>query len=110
MAMKPNRIMELGHAFRGAKVLPSAVELGLFMALADGALDLESLRGRLGLDTRGARDFLDALVALGMLVRHDDGGYANSAEADLYLDRNKSTYVGGLLERLNARDYGSGRL
>jgi hypothetical protein len=53
---------------------------------------------------RRARDFLDALVALGMLVRQD-GRYANSAETGLYLDRNKPTYVGGLLASFSADRY-----
>ena len=79
----PDRILELGHAFRASKTLLSAVELGVFTALASGPLDLKTLSMRVGLDPRGARDFLDALLALGMLVRHKDGRYANSAETDL---------------------------
>jgi hypothetical protein len=101
----PDRILELGHAFRACKMLLSAVELGVFTALARGALDLEALTERTGMNARGARDFLDALVALDMLVRYDDGRYSNSAETDLYLDRSKPTYVGSLLERINERDY-----
>ena len=101
----PDRIIEFGHAFRASKALLSAVELGVFTALADGPLDLKTLRKRVGIDERGARDFLDALVALGMLVRRPDGRYANSAETDLYLDRNKPTYVGGVLESSITRHY-----
>src|SRR3954467_5265128 len=94
----PDRIMDLGHAFFASRALLSAVELGVFTTLADGPLDLEALRKRVGIHDRGARDFLDALVALGMLVRHKDGRYANSPETSFYLDRNKPTYIGGLLE------------
>jgi len=101
----PDRILELGHAFRACKTLLSAVELGVFTVLADGALDRERLTERTGVNARGARDFLDALVALGMLTRHEDGRYANSADTDLYLDRNKPTYMGSLLERINDQDY-----
>ncbi|PNE09514.1 MAG: hypothetical protein CR217_19735 [Beijerinckiaceae bacterium] len=50
------------------------------------------------------RDFLDALVALKLLDRHD-GRYCNTAETDLFLDRGKPTYVGGLLEMANSRLY-----
>jgi DNA-binding IclR family transcriptional regulator len=39
------------------------------------------LSGRLGLHPRAARDFLDALVALGFLTR-DDGCYGNTIETD----------------------------
>lgn len=101
-----DRILELGHAYRACRTLLSAVELGVFTALTDGALDRRTLSQRTGVNTRGAADFLDALVALGMLVCHDDGRYANSAEADLYFDRNKPTYVGSLLERFSTWDYG----
>ena len=42
-------ILELGYAFRGAKALMSAVELGVFTALTEGPLDCEKLCERLGL-------------------------------------------------------------
>ena len=46
------------------------------------------------------------MVALGFLKRAE-GLYANTAETDLFLDRNKPSYVGGLLEMANARLYSS---
>ena len=100
----PARIMQLGTAFLGAKALLSAVELGLFTELAAGPLDAEALRARLGLHSRSARDFFDALVALGMLER-EDGRYRNTPETDLFLDRAKPAYIGGILEMFNARLY-----
>lgn len=101
----PEPILELGFAFWGSKTLLSAVELGVFSALAKGPLDAEVLQRRLRLHPRAVRDFLDALVALGMLNR-DDGRYSNTAATDLYLDRAKPSYVGGILEMANARLYG----
>ena len=63
-------ILQLGLGFWGSKTLLSAVELGLFSrARRVGPLDAEALRERLGLHPRSARDFFDALVALGMLER-----------------------------------------
>jgi len=103
--ISPDRILELGHAYRACKALLSAVELGVFTILADGPLDRDRLSERAGINARGARDFLDALVALGLLVRHDDRRYANSADTDLYLDRNKPTYVGGAFEGAMTRTY-----
>ena len=61
----PDRILELGVAYWGSKALLSAVVLGLFSALAQGPLEAEVLRERLGLAPRSARDFFDALAALG---------------------------------------------
>jgi O-methyltransferase domain/Dimerisation domain len=102
----PDAIMQLGMAFWGSKTLLSAVELGLFTELAAaGALDGNALRARLGLHERSARDFFDALVALGMLER-EDGRYGNTPATDLFLDRAKPSYVGGLLEMANARLFG----
>ena len=103
--LTPHNILQLGHGFWAAKTLLSAVELGLFSELAAGPKTVAQLRGRLGLHERGARDFLDALVALHMLERTGDR-YANTPETDFFLDRGKPSYVGGLLEMSNARLYG----
>jgi hypothetical protein len=62
------------------------------------------LRQRLGLHERGALDFLDALVALGLLER-EEGRYRNTPAADRHLDRAKPGYLGGQLEMANARLY-----
>jgi SAM-dependent methyltransferase len=101
----PEQILQVGLGFWASKTLLSAIEMGLFTELARGPEPLEALRERLGLHERSARDFLDALVALGFLERHDDG-YANTPATDRFLDRNKPSYVGGLLEMANHRLYG----
>jgi O-methyltransferase domain/Dimerisation domain len=105
-AVTPANIFKLGFGFWESKTLLSAVELGLFTELAEGPADLSALSRRLGLHDRAARDFLDALVALKMLDRQD-GRYSNMADTDLFLDRAKPSYVGGLLEMANARLYES---
>jgi precorrin-6B methylase 2 len=96
--------MQLGTAFWGSKTLLSAVELGLFTELAKGPLNEATLAERLHLHSRSARDFFDALVALGML-RRTGARYANTPETALFLDRNKPSYVGGILEMANERLY-----
>jgi hypothetical protein len=100
----PDAILQTGLAFWASKTLLSAIELGVFTELARGPAELPALRDALGLHPRSARDFLDALVALGFLAR-TDGRYANTAETDLFLDRDKPSYVGGILEMANARLY-----
>ena len=102
--LKPDAIMQLGLGFWGSKTLLSAIELGLFTELAKGPLDAEAIQNRLSLHPRSARDFLDALVSLGML-RRKDRRYVNTPETDLFLDRNKPSYAGGMLEMCNARLY-----
>lgn len=100
----PAKILQLGTGFWGSKTLLSAVELGLFTELAKGSLDAATLTERLHLHPRSARDFFDALVALGMLNR-TGARYGNTPETARFLDRNKPSYVGGILEMCNARLY-----
>jgi hypothetical protein len=103
-AITPENIMRLGLGFWGSKTLLSAIEVGLFTALADGPLSAPDLAERLGLHPRGARDFFDALVALGMLER-EGGLYRNTAETNLFLVRGRPSYIGGMLEMANERLY-----
>jgi SAM-dependent methyltransferase len=102
--LTPEGIMQLGVGFWGSKTLLSAIELGLFTELAKGPLDADALTRRLNLHPRSAKDFFDALVALGMLKRTGTR-YANAPETALFLDRAKPSYVGGILEMANARLY-----
>ena len=102
--LTPVKIMQLGAGFMGSKTLLSAIELGLFTELAKGPQTLEALTARLQLHARSAHDFFDALVALGMLKRTGTR-YANTLETALFLDRNKPSYMGGILEMANARLY-----
>lgn len=102
--ISPEKIMQLGMAFWGSKALLSAVELEIFTKLAHHPLDADTLQNSLSLHPRSARDFFDALVALGMLQR-ENGLYANTPETDLFLDKGKASYVGGFLEMANARLY-----
>jgi SAM-dependent methyltransferase len=104
-APTPEPILQLGLGFWGSKTLLSAIELGVFTELASEPMSATRLATRLSLHSRSARDFFDALVALGMLTRRGDL-YANTPTTGLFLDRNKPTYIGGLLEMANARLYG----
>ncbi|BCS31786.1 methyltransferase/methylase [Luteitalea sp. TBR-22] len=102
--LTPEHILQTGLAFWASKTLLSAVEMGVFTELARGPEPFAVLSGRLGLHPRSARDFLDALVALGFLTRSGDQ-YANTPQTDLFLDRHKPSYIGGMLEMANHRLY-----
>ena len=101
----PDHIMQLGLGFWASKTLLSAVELGLFTELAKGAMTAEQVGERFNLHRRALRDFLDALVSLGMLERDSEGRYSNTPEAEMFLDRAKPSYIGGMLEMANVRLY-----
>ena len=97
-------IEQVAFGFIASRSAFSAIDLRLFTELAKRPLDANEIEARLNLHPRSVRDFLDALVALGMLERSGNL-YANTAETDFYLDRAKRSYIGGLHEMFNARDY-----
>jgi hypothetical protein len=101
-APSPEHILQTGLGFFASKTLLSAVEMEVFTELARGPESHDELAGRLGLHPRSSRDFLDALVALGFLDRRDNV-YSNTPSSDLYLDKHKPSYVGGILEMANRR-------
>jgi len=100
----PEHILQVGLGFWASKTLLSAVEMELFTELAKNPEDLETLQRRLGLHPRSAHDFFDALVALKFLERRD-GRYYNTPSTDLFLDKRKPSYIGGILEMANHRLY-----
>src|SRR6185436_2324595 len=96
--LSPARIMEVGMAFWPAKVLLSAVKLGVFTELGKGAKTGSELRDSLGLHPRSTPDFFDTLVALRFLKRDGDGPdakYLNTEETATFLDRNSPAFMGG---------------
>ena len=62
----------------------------------------------MGLHPRGTYDFLDTLVALGLLHRDgngETGKYANTPSTARFLVKGNPQYIGGILEMANARLY-----
>ncbi|GAA0955961.1 methyltransferase [Virgisporangium aurantiacum] len=78
------RIARINGAYRQAKVLHCAVELGLFELLATRPADEDEIVERLGLRPRLARSLLFALVALELLER-DGRRYRNSPAVTEFL-------------------------
>lgn len=104
----PDAILQIGFGFWGSKVLLTAIELGLFTELGEQGATAGDLAVALQLHERSRDDFLDALVALGLLERTGDGAerrYANTPATAVFLDRNAPTYLGGMLEMANDRLY-----
>ena len=77
----------------------------MFDALAAGPKARADVEDDLGLHPRSSADFLDALVALGVLER-EEGRYRNTPEAEAFLVSGRPSYVGGILEMANDRLYG----
>lgn len=106
--VNPSKIMQIGTGFMATKTLLTAVNLELFTILAKRELSGKEIQNRLGLHKRNLYDFLDALVALGFLKRKglkESSYYSNAEDADMFLDKNKPSYMGGILEMCNNRLY-----
>ncbi|MBT8221298.1 MAG: methyltransferase domain-containing protein [Bacteroidia bacterium] len=104
----PAKIIETGMNFWSAKTLLAAVRLELFTHLAKEPLTTHEICNTLGLHKRSIHDFLDVLVTQGFLTRQgikDTAVYANTEVANTYLNSNKPTYMGGILEWANDRLY-----
>jgi len=104
----PSKIMQIGMGFWASKTLLTAVNMSLFTYLAKGELSANKIQNKLGLHNRSLYDFLDTLVALGFLNRSglkENAIYSNAADAELFLDKNKPSYIGGILEMSNNRLY-----
>ena len=102
----PTAILQTATAFWPAKVLLTAVGLGVFTTLGKKSMTAEELGKALGLHPRGWYDFFDALVALKFLERDGDGPggrYRNTVDTGTFLDKASPAYIGGLAEMLNSR-------
>ena len=110
VVVSPSRILQVGLGFWSSRVLLTAVHFKLFTIIPETGLTAEEIRASLGLQERGLADFLDALVALKFLYREGmerHARYYNTVEADSFLNRNRPTYMGGILEMANNRLYDS---
>ncbi|WP_083155858.1 methyltransferase [Mycobacterium persicum] len=101
----PQDIVAMGMSFWSSRLILSAVESGVFTEVAHGPMAERELADVLGWHPRAAGTALDALVAAGLLRRDRAGRYANTARSAMFLDRAKSSYVGGLMELSSKRLY-----
>ena len=107
----PENIMKIGTGFWASKILLTAVSFQLFTRLAEKktmkANDIKNILG-LKCTDRNVYDFLDALTVFGFLKREgilDTAIYSNTPDTDTFLDKNKPSYIGGILEMMNNRLY-----
>jgi hypothetical protein len=97
----PDRLLDTAFAFWRSALLVQAHELGIFAELASGPRDAATLSNILGLRQEAAAAFLEALAALGMLTLSGEY-YANTPDADRFLDPAKPTYAGRWLTMAHA--------
>ncbi len=108
----PAGIMQIGTAFWASKILLSAIRFQLFTTLGEKEkLSGKEIKSLLGLQCtdRHLYDFLDTLTAFGFLQREgllETASYSNTPDTNMFLDKKKPSYIGGILEMMNNRLYG----
>lgn len=107
--LNPGGLIAMAFGFWPAKILLSAVDMGVFTLLAKGPRTKAELGAAFGFHPRGIADYFDALVALRLLEREGDGEgalYRNTAETGQFLDAESPDYIGGIFVMFNRRVFG----
>jgi acetylserotonin N-methyltransferase len=92
----PGPVIDLIDGFRRSKIMFTAVSLGVFDRLSEGAADLGALAGFTQSHPGALERLLDACVGLGLL-RKAGGKYFNQPVADTYLRRSSSSTLAGYI-------------
>lgn len=67
-----DRLLETVRGFQAACVITAAVDLDLFAAIEDGSATAAVIAGRINADPHATEVLLDALAALGLLVKRNE--------------------------------------
>ncbi|MGA3328262.1 MAG: class I SAM-dependent methyltransferase [Terriglobia bacterium] len=92
----PAPVLDLIQAFRRSKTLFTAVSLGIFDRLGDGAADAPTLAHELDADADALQRLLDACVSLGLLEKQA-ALYSNPPLATTYLTRSSPHTLAGYI-------------
>lgn len=92
--LQPKTIEKLGSAAYPAFAMVAAMQLDLFTPLGTGPMSAKQLADAMGVRPAKLTQLLYALVTAGLLTVKDEQ-FANTPEADYFLVKNKSTYLGG---------------
>ena len=78
-----DEVLRVGRDYQQACVLAAAADLDVFGALSDGPMTADAVAARLGTDPRGTTVLLDALAAMELLDKQDDGYCVPPSVADV---------------------------
>lgn len=97
----PLSFWETVNAYQRTAALRTGVELGLFTAIGKEAKSAGVLAGRCHASERGIRILCDYLVVVGLLEKAGNS-YKLTLDSATFLDRNSSSYLGGMLPFLHS--------
>lgn len=96
----PADLNDVISGFRKARVILTAFELGIFTVLKDKPLTASAVAEKTGTDPRAADRLMNALCAIGLLVK-EDGFFRNTPLAEKHLVAGEKGYMGGIGHSLN---------
>jgi len=82
----PEEVLRLANNFMESRILLSAAELNLFTVLNAAPLSAQEVAGRIGADLRALTVLLDALSAMGLLIKQGETYRTDSASSILSKD------------------------
>lgn len=95
----PERFFNAINAHQITAALRAAIELEVFTAIAEGKNTASAIAERCKAAERGARTLCDFLTIQGFLTKNAQT-YANTPDAELFLNRHSPAYLGGATEFL----------
>ncbi|MHB8810707.1 MAG: methyltransferase [Desulfobulbaceae bacterium] len=90
------QLLATSSAYWRGCALQAGVRLGVFTALHEGPAQLEEIAARIDADSRGTELLLNALAAMGLLVK-EGRFYGNAPAAREYLSRASDKYLGHII-------------
>ncbi len=90
------RLLDLSGSYWQACTLHAGIKLGLFSRIEAGDATPEEIAGGLGSDVRGVTVLLNALAAMGLIVK-TGSRYANSSSSRSFLVKESPKYIGYML-------------
>jgi hypothetical protein len=97
------RIFETLRAYEQTAALRAAVELDIFTAIGEGATTAADLAAKRSASERGVRILCDYLATDGLLIKNN-GHYACSPDATVFLDRRSPACIASATEFLAGND------
>ncbi len=96
----PEPIREIAYAFQRSRVVLSAYELGIFSAVGDRGSTSTNVAGTLDTDRRATDRLMNALVAMGLLLKEGEV-FRNTEAGARFLLPSSPDYMAGLMHTVH---------
>lgn len=91
-----NAILQIATAFQKSKILLTACELDIFSALSNEELTAKEVAVECDVDERAVERLMNALVAMNLLNKNNEGQFSNTKGTRRFLVKNRAEYIGNL--------------